>query len=210
MYTPSAFREDRLDLLLETIAKYPLATLVTSGPSGISASHIPLLYVSVSGKGVLRGHFARANPHWKERPESEALAIFTGPQHYISPAWYPSRREHGKVVPTWNYISVHVRGKLTFHTGPEWLREMLEALTDAQETAAGTGWRVSDAPREFIDAQMSAIVGVELAMEHVEGKWKLSQNRPAADREAVIAALEAAGGDAARHMARVMRGEQRS
>lgn len=205
MYNPSAFREERLEILLETVAAYPLAALVTAGPDGIEASHIPLVHVPGPGTGLLRGHLARANPHWKSEPAT-ALAIFTGPQHYISPSWYRSKAEHGKVVPTWNYIAVHVRGKLTFADDPAWLRDMLETLTDAQEARAGTGWRVADAPRDFIAAQMRAIVGVELAIESIEGKRKLSQNRPAEDRDSVAAALEAAGSEPARTMARLVRG----
>src|SRR5262249_14217906 len=131
MYTPRAFREERLDILREAIASHPLATLITAGEHGIQASHIPLVYVVVEGAEFLRGHVARANPHWREaRPGDQALAIFTGSQHYISPAWYQSKREHGRVVPTWNYISVHVRGKLTFPTEADWLWKMLETLTD--------------------------------------------------------------------------------
>ncbi len=206
MYTPSAFREPRVDVLLEAISQYPLATLVTSGAEGIRASHVPLMHVQTGGSGVLRGHIARANPHWREsQAGDDALAIFTGPQHYISPGWYHSKREHGKVVPTWNYITVHVRGKLTFRTEPEWLWDMLEALTNKQEAAAATGWRVTDAPRDYIDGQLASIVGVELAIGTMEGKWKLSQNRSAEDRDGVIAGLEALDSDAARDMARMMR-----
>ena len=206
MYTPGAFREDRAEVLLETIARHPLATLVTAGAAGIQASLIPMVHAHGATGGVLQGHVARANPHWREaQAGSEGLAIFTGPQHYVSPAWYPSKRAHGKVVPTWNYITVHVRGKLTFHQDAEWLWNMVEALTEAQEARLGTGWRVTDAPRDYIDVQLAAIVGVELAIESLEGKWKLSQNRTTEDREGVMAALEALGTESARDMAAAMR-----
>ncbi len=208
---PSTFREDRLDVLQEAIAAYPLATLITTGSEGIEVSHVPLLYVQTGDTAVLRGHIARANPQWKEtHADGQALAIFSGPQHYVSPAWYPSKREHGKVVPTWNYIAVHVRGSVTFKTDPEWLRQLVEDLTSSQEGKLGTGWRVTDAPKEFIDGQLAAIVGVELTVQAIEGKWKLSQNRNEADREGVIAGLEAVGSEPARVVAQVMRGERRS
>jgi transcriptional regulator len=211
MYTPSAFHEDRLDVLQEAIARYPLATLISTAGGDIQASHVPLIYVQSGDKAVLRGHVARANPHCRvQEATGGALAIFTGPQHYISPKWYPSKLDHGKVVPTWNYIVVHVQGRLTFRTDPEWLWQLLEALTDEQEKKLGTGWRVTDAPKEFIYGQLAAIVGVELTVETIQGKWKLSQNRTAADREGVIAGLESVGSESAREMARVMRGERKS
>jgi transcriptional regulator len=211
MYTPSAFREDRLDVLREAIARYPLATLISTAGKDIQTSHVPLVYVQTGGTAVLRGHVARANPHCVQtEANGEGLAVFTGPQHYISPKWYPSKRDHGKVVPTWNYIAVHVRGRLTFRTDAEWLWQMLEVLTNEQEGKLGTGWQITDAPRDFIDEQLAAIVGVELAVETIEGKWKLSQNRTAIDREGVIAGLESVGSELAREMAWVMRGEQTS
>jgi len=211
MYTPSAFREEHQEVLQEFIAKYPLATLLTTGTGGILASHVPLMCGESEGNTVLRGHVARANPHWREaQADASALAIFTGPQHYVSPAWYASKRDHGMVVPTWNYIAVHVRGRLSFKTDPAWLREMLENLTNEQERKLGTGWRVSDAPGEFIDGQLAAIVGVDLTVESIEGKWKLSQNRPEADREGVIAGLEAVGSEPALEVSREMRRQQKS
>jgi transcriptional regulator len=211
MYTPSAFREDRLDVLREAIARHPLATLISTAGKDIQASHVPLVYVQTGGTAVLRGHVARANPHCRPTEANrEGLAVFTGPQHYISPQWYPSKRDHGKVVPTWNYIAVHVRGRLTFRTDAEWLWQMLEVLTNEQEGPLGTGWRITDAPKDFIDEQLAAIVGVELTVETIEGKWKLSQNRTAIDREGVIAGLESVGSELAREMARVMRGERMS
>src|SRR5512142_3069539 len=144
MYCPAAFRETRPEVLQAAIAKYPLATLVTVGTGGIGASHLPLLHHAAGeGPGVLRGHLARVNPQWREyRPDSEALAIFHGPQHYITPRWYPSKEEHGRVVPTWNYVTVHVRGKLAFHSEPDWLLENVRALTDSQEAPNPPAWQV--------------------------------------------------------------------
>jgi transcriptional regulator len=210
VYNPAVFRETRPEVLAAAIAKHPLATLISVGSEGIDATHLPLLYLQAdAGAAVLRGHFARANPHWTHYAAgTEALAIFGGPEHYVTPGWYPSTREHGKVVPTWNYVTVHVRGKLTFFEDPEWLRANVSALTDAQERASEHPWRVSDAPADFIEKQLGAIVGVEMAISRMEGKWKLSQNRIPADHDGVVQGLEKLDSDAAREMSRIMKGEK--
>jgi len=201
MYTPAAFRETRADVIEAAIAAHPLAALVTMGSAGMEATHIPLLY----REGVLRGHMARANPQWQRySPNTEALAIFGGPQHYVSPSWYPSAKEHGKVLPTWNYVSVHVRGPLTFHHDTDWLLENVRALTDKQEAALDTPWRVDDAPPDYIANLTRAIVGVELTITGIEGKWKVSQNRTDADRKGAIEGLRKLGSDDARRMARLV------
>jgi transcriptional regulator len=206
MYTPAAFRETRAALIEAAMKAHPLAALVTTGAAGIEASHIPLLYASSDGgAAVLRGHMARANPQWQSYlPESEALAIFSGPQHYVSPTWYPSTVEHGKVVPTWNYVVVHARGALRFHHEAEWLLENVSALTDEHEGAMNPRWSVGDAPAGYIANLIGAIVGVELTIASLEGKWKVSQNRPPADREGVIHGLQALASDDARRMARLV------
>ncbi len=192
MYNPSAFRETRPEILEAAIASHPLATLVTMGSQRLDASHIPLLYYPAEGvSGVLGGHMARANPQWQDYArDSEALAIFSGPQHYVSPSWYPSKQETGNVVPTWNYVVVHARGSLSFRHDPEWLLENVRALTESQEEHRETPWRVTDAPRDFIENLLRAIVGVELTIDSLEGKWKVSQNRPVPDREGVVAGLQ--------------------
>jgi transcriptional regulator len=209
MYCPAAFRETRPEILRLTISKHPQAVLVTVGIQGIDASHIPLLHRPTSGGyGVLRGHLARANPQWKEYvPGSDALAIFSGPQHYVSPTWYPSKQEHGKVVPTWNYVTVHARGKLTFTTHPEWLLDIVRTLTEAQEISREPEWRVSDAPRDYIENQLGGIIGVELAITGLEGKWKLSQNRSTAEHDGVIAGLEELDSENAGAVAKIMKGK---
>ena len=209
MYCPAAFQESRPEVLRQAIAKYPLATLVTIGTRGICASHFPMLHRAADDSlGVLRGHLAKANPQWQEYVrDSEALAIFSGPQHYITPNWYPSKQKDGKVVPTWNYVIVHVRGSLTIHDDPQWLLENVRDLTDSQEGASGPPWSVSDAPGDYIEKLLGAIVGVELKITAWEGKWKLSQNRPAADYEGVIAGLEMAETPHAREMAGIMKRE---
>lgn len=186
MYNPASFRETDPEKLREAIREYPFATLVTIGAQGLEATHLPMMCAG----NMLRGHIAKANPQWQEyEAGTEALAIFTGPQHYISPNWYASKLEHGRVVPTWNYVAIHARGKLTFHHDPEWLRGLVTDLTGEHERTQEKPWRVSDAPAEFIDAQLRAIVGVEMTVTSMEGKWKLSQNRPAADVDGVIEGL---------------------
>lgn len=184
MYIPAHFREERPEALGELIRAYPLATLVTTGPDGIIANHVPLLLED----GRLLGHLARANPQWRDS-NGDVLAIFTGPDHYISPNWYPSKAEQGRVVPTWNYVAVHAYGKLLIHDDPAWLRALVTRLTDTHEAQLVRQWSVSDAPADYIDGLLKAIVGIEIRIERLEGKWKLSQNRPAEDRAGAAARL---------------------
>ena len=203
MYTPSLFAEQRPEVLAEAIQRHPLAALLTAGSAGrLSASHLPMLL----GDNALMGHLARANPHWKEYVAgTEALAIFSGPQHYISPGWYPSKAEHGKVVPTWNYVVVHVRGTLTFHEDALWLKQNITALTDRQESLREDPWKVADAPADFIDGLVKSIIGVQMTITSLEGKWKVSQNRSEEDREGVIDALEELASEPAWNMAQLIR-----
>jgi transcriptional regulator len=186
MYVPAHFREDRVEVLLDAMRRIALATLVTEGVGGIEANHLPLLLED----GVLRGHFARANPVWKNlKPETDALAVFLGPHAYVSPSWYPSKAESGKVVPTWNYITVHARGRLTLRDDPAWLRAHVGSLSEAHEAGSKAPWSVTDAPGEYIESLLRAIVGFEISITKLEGKWKLSQNRSAADKDGVREAL---------------------
>jgi transcriptional regulator len=207
MYRPAPFDEPRREVMISAMAQHPLAALVTIGTDGHTASHIPLLYYPAHGTtGILRGHIARANPQWQEHVSStEALAIFSGPQHYISPAWYPSKQQHGKVVPTWNYVVVHARGTLSFKHDPDWLLENVRALSNAQEQSSETPWKVEDAPPEFIANLLNAIVGVEMAITRLEGKWKVSQNRSIPDRLGVVAGLEKAETSESLEMARLVK-----
>lgn len=207
MYSPAPFQETRPDVLAAAIADHPLATLITAGADGLHASHVPLLCTPTeSGIGVLRGHMARANAHWRDAaPSCPALAIFSGPQHYISPNWYPSTQQDGKVVPTWNYVVVHAHGTLAIKDDPHWLLENVTALTDAHEASSPTPWRVSDAPSDYIQNLLKAIVGIELTITRWEGKWKLSQNRPLPDREGVAAGLTALATPAASKLAKIVK-----
>jgi transcriptional regulator len=203
VYIPQHFVEDRVEALTDFVRANPFCTLVTHGPDGLFASHIPLLLDSGAGpKGLLRGHLAKANPQWRTfAQDADVLAIFNGPHHYISPSWYPSKAEHGKVVPTWNYVAVHAYGQMRIVEDRERLLEHLRKLTDSQEVNNPERWHVDDAPAEYIDGLTKAIVGVEIEIGRMEGKWKVSQNRPAADREAVTDRLRNLGGDDAVAMA---------
>jgi transcriptional regulator len=191
LYTPPAFRVDELPLLLDHIARTGLATFITAGADGPIVSHVPLVHEpSETGMGRLIGHLARANPQWQNTDQSKpALAVFMGPDAYVSPSWYPSKAEHGRVVPTWNYAVVHVRGALTFFDDAEWLRAAVERLTHHHEGRRTDPWQVSDAPERFVAGQLKGIVGFEIAIASMEGKYKLSQNRSEPDREGVIAGL---------------------
>ena len=192
MYIPQHFREERPEVLRELMAKFPLAALVTAGTGGLEANHLPMLYDPEPVPwGTLRGHLSRANRQWQDySPVVEALAIFQGPQAYISPHWYPTKQQHGRVVPTWNYAVVHAHGKLSVYAEPERLRAFLDRLTAVNEAGQPKPWMPADSPPEYIDGLLKAIVGVELAITRIEGKWKVSQNQPAENQIGAAEGLE--------------------
>lgn len=191
MYIPNANLESRPEILHALMAAHPLAAVVTMTASGIVASHIPLVHEEDGSEfGVLKGHVSRANNQWKESTAGvDALAIFAGPQHYISVGWYPGTYEDGKEVPTWNYAVVHAYGPLRIVHDAAWMLAHLNSLTNTHEAGFPNPWKVSDAPAEFIESMMQGIVGFELPIQRLEGKWKASQNRNERDRQAVIAGL---------------------
>jgi transcriptional regulator len=193
MYQPPHFREERLEVQHAFMRANPLAILVTMGPGGLAANPVPLVLEAGEGShGVLRGHLARANPQWSSYdPSVECLTIFQGPDTYITPSWYETKHETGKVVPTWNYAIVQASGRLKVIDDPAWLRSHVEALTAEHESSREAPWAVTDAPDDFIAAQIMGIVGIEIAITRIEGKWKVSQNRRAADIEEVIEGLRA-------------------
>lgn len=189
-------------MLHDAIRHIGFGTLITHGEGGLGADHVPMLLEAEAG--VLRGHIARANPLWRNlKPGAQALAVFLGPDAYVSPSWYPSKAETGKAVPTWNYLTVHVRGTLTFSENPDWLRAHVAALSAAHEAGREQPWSIDDAPASYIDGMLRAIVGFELSIASLEGKWKLSQNRSPADREAVREAFLHESADA-QALARLM------
>jgi transcriptional regulator len=195
MYQPPAFREDRIEVQHQFIRAHPLGLLITAGPAGLLANLFPFLLDSEgTDKGTLRLHMARANPQWRElEAVEECLVEFRGPQDYVTPSWYETKRETGKVVPTWNYVTVHAWGHPRVIHDDVWLRRQIEDLTDSRESLRAAPWKVDDAPRDFIAAQMRGIVGIEIPISRIEGKWKMSQNRPAADRAGVVAGFREAG-----------------
>jgi len=203
MYTPAHFDESRTAVLHGFIERHPLAVIVAATAKGIIANHIPLMLASGgAGAGMLRGHVARANTMWQDVPAgSEVLAIFQGPSQYVSPNWYPSKREHGKVVPTWNYAVVHARGLIAWHHDKPRLRELVAALTDHHERGQAAPWKLGDAPEAYIQQMLAAIVGFEITITSLTGKWKASQNRSPADRAGVVGALAALADAAPREMA---------
>ncbi len=202
MYTPPAFREDDPDALRAIMRGARLATLVTATADGLVATPLPLFLVETEGAaGTLYGHLARANPQWKLPPSCEAMAIFAGPDAYVTPSWYPSKREHGKVVPTWNYEAVHAYGPVEFFDDRKRLRDAVTRLTELYERPRADPWAVTDAPDSYIDAQLRGIVGLRMPITRIEGKRKMSQNRPQADRDGVAAGLGASGSEADRRVA---------
>jgi transcriptional regulator len=197
MYQPPHFREDRLAVQHALIRAHPLGLLITAGPAGLQANQVPVLIDSdASENGTLRAHLARANPQLQELASAgECLVVFQGPQRYITPSWYATKLETGKVVPTWNYITVHAWGRPQVIDDAAWLRKQVGELTASNENARSAPWAVDDAPADFIASQLRAIVGIEIPITRIEGKWKVSQNRPAADREGVIAGLRGEADD---------------
>jgi transcriptional regulator len=201
MYLPTAFAETDVDAIVDCIRAHPLGLLITTGrrdpiadstvPSPVVANPVPF-HLDADADGSLRlvAHVARANPVWRDAdPAAEALVVFQGPQAYVSPGWYASKPLHGKVVPTWNYAVVQARGPLVVHDDPAWLHALVRRLTDHHEASMRSPWAVDDAPADFVDQMVSAIVGIEIPVREVVGKFKLSQNRGAADRAGVVQGL---------------------
>lgn len=195
MYMPQQFEQLNIEVMHELIRNRPLATLVTLGSNGINANHIPL-HISPTPEpfGVLRGHVARSNPIWSDLDQAiDALAIFHGPDAYISPSWYASKQETGKVVPTWNYTVVHAYGSLRIIDDATWVRTQLEALTAQNEAEFPHPWAVSDAPEAFTEKLIEVVVGIEMIITRLSGKWKVSQNQPPQNQRSVIQGLNANG-----------------
>lgn len=208
MYVPKHFEEPGVAVMQQLLRDQPLATLVTVGPNGPDANLIPLQLVVTEEAplGLLQGHVARANPLWKEYSEgSPVLAVFHGSESYISPSWYATKQETGRVVPTWNYAVVHARGTMCVIDDPAWVRAQIEALTQSQEASFERPWSVDDAPADYIEKSVRAIVGIEIAITGLQGKWKVSQNQPEPNRLGVIEGLKSLETEAATKMADIMR-----
>ncbi|MFZ1964936.1 MAG: FMN-binding negative transcriptional regulator [Roseiarcus sp.] len=207
MYEPPLHRQDDLAAQHALIRRHPLGLLVSHGPQGLVANALPFLIDAGASKfGTLRAHMARANGQWRDLAGAgEALAVFQGPDHYVSPSWYATKREAGKVVPTWNYVMVQARGAARAIEDEAWLRRQITALTQSQESSRLAPWAVGDAPEEFVAAMVKQIVGVEIEIADIRGKWKASQNRSPADRAGVVEGLTADGDAQALAMAAIVR-----
>ena len=196
MYEVKHFAEDRLEVQHSLIEKHPLGLLICNDENGRHVAN-PIPFILVRGRGdlgTLQAHIARPNPQWSQLQTSkECLVVFQGEEAYISPNWYPAKHEHGKVVPTWNYVTVHVWGLPKVIDDPDWIRSQIDHLTAQQEAEQANPWKVDDAPPEFTESMLKGIVGVEIAINEIQGKWKVSQNRSVADIQGVYAGLSAIG-----------------
>lgn len=202
MYLPKQFEETSVPVLRDLIKAHPLATVITRSESGLNANHIPLLLVEdAGGQMVLRGHVARANPMLDDlQVSTETLVVFQGAEHYITPSWYATKSENEKVVPTWNYVVVHAKGIMAIVDDDNWLHQQLEDLTDQQESVRSQPWSIGDAPADFLDQIKKAIVGFEVRVESLVGKWKVSQNQPHRNRASVADGLAELGTESASSM----------
>jgi transcriptional regulator len=197
MYMPAQFKEERIEVLHDAIRQVRLGTLVTLGPQGLEASHVPMLVDPAPAPyGTLRGHIAKANGQWRApAKDTQALAMFLGPNAYVTPSWYATKKQTGKVVPTWNYVAIHAYGPAEFFDDPDQLLAIVTGLTDTHEKPRAAPWAVTDAPTDFIRAQLKGIVGFQLPIARLEGKWKMSQNRTAEDRSGVVEGMAREGGE---------------
>jgi transcriptional regulator len=208
VYVPQHFAPPDDAAVQDLLRRHGAADLVTSTADGLRATLLPFVYDEPDDDhplGRLLGHVARPNDQWRQPALGEAMVIVRGPDAYISPAWYPSKTEHGRVVPTWNYVTAHVHGRLVVHDDADWVESLVRRLTAKHEDGREPGWSVEDAPPDYVAGQLRAIVGLEVAISRVEAKWKLSQNRPEGDRLGVVAALDDEPGRAAHEVADAMR-----
>lgn len=210
MHVPKHFQQKERQTLLELIGNFPFATVVSLGEGVITADHLPLIIADEhADQLILQGHVARANPVWERIQGQSVLAIFHGPHAYVSPGAYPGKKVHGKVVPTWNYAVVHAAGPINFIHDSEWKFQFLDRLTHHSEKAEPEPWSMSEAPQEFIEKLSGAIVGFEIAVNRIEGKWKMSQNQPMENQAGVVAALETRTDTSSHAVARLIRGMQK-
>ncbi len=206
MHIPKIFRQENVEELISVIEEYSFATLLTYSGGGMDATHLPVVLESVDEKLILKAHIAKANPLWKKvREGSDVLVIFNGPNCYVSPSHYPTKKQHGRAVPTWNYVVVHVRGTMSFVTDPDWIYDVIDVLTAKHEASSSSPWSMSDAPREYIQRMLPAIVGVEIEVKTLEGQWKLSQNQPNANQQGVIEGLSSIDDPASQSVASMVR-----
>jgi transcriptional regulator len=209
MYTPTSFKEEDSAVLREMMSQIGFISLVTPTLNGLVATQAPVLLDTSHGEyGMLRGHIARANPQWQTAAVEEGLAIFLGPNGYVSPQWYAAKREHGRVVPTWNYVAIHAHGRVRFSEDQDLLRDIVTQLTEHHEAKFEQPWSVSDAPADYIDGMLKAIIAFEMPISRIESSWKLSQNRSEADRVGAMEGLLSRGCPVAEEMAKTFPGKE--
>lgn len=210
MYIPSHFQEQHKDALLELIAKNPLSTIVWQSPDGTFADHIPMFFkASESGNGCLLGHVARNNPLWRYASNQEVLVIFQGVNAYISPNWYATKQETGKAVPTWNYVAVHVYGKIRAIEDVTWISQQLSTLTSLHEQSQAKPWKMTDAPPDYIERMINAVVGIEIEIMQIIGKSKMSQNQVIDNQQSIGAALNGLDSEMAKSVANLVLGNHK-
>ncbi|MCE0492744.1 FMN-binding negative transcriptional regulator [Vibrio salinus] len=206
MYIPATFKQDNIDEMISVMRDYPFATLVAHTGTDIEVVHLPVSVESTENSIVLKSHIAKANPFWKVIEEqSKVLVIFNGAHSYISPSYYPTKAQHGRAVPTWNYVVVHAKGNIHYVHEPQAVYQILETLTNEQEAQFELPWSISDAPGDFIEKLQTAVVGIEIKVESIEGKWKVSQNQPAENKQGVIDGLQASTNPMASEMVSLVR-----
>jgi len=206
MYIPKKFQQDDIKNFKDVMIEYPFATLITHNETGTDAEHIPLLLNRVNDKDVLQGHIAKANPLWKNIKENTpVLIVFNGPNCYISPNYYPTKQDHGKVVPTWNYVVVHVKGIISAIHDEKWKLKMIDNLTNQHEKHQANPWVITDAPSEYINKMLPAIVGLEIEILSINGKWKVSQNQPERNKQGIYTALAQEGDHNAHKIAELVK-----
>lgn len=194
MFQPSYFKQKDNQQMLSFIQTYPMASIVSMSSKGLIGNHIPMLVVKRHDKYYLQGHVARVNSIWQDLDETiDVISIFMGPNAYVSPNWYPSKKDDPKTVPTWNYVAVHVTGKISFFHDKEWLIHHLKNLSSTHEARVNESWKLSDAPNEYIDKMLKAIVGVEICISDIKGNTKMSQNHPEPNRQGVIKGFNTLG-----------------
>ena len=190
MHIPSKFNQNEESQLIAIMREYPFATLVTHTEAGIEATHLPVILGQADGKTIIKAHIAKANKLWQTvKAGADSLLIFNGPNCYVSPNYYPTKKESGKAVPTWNYVVVHVKGAISFIDDEKWIYNLINSLTQVHESTQDTPWSISDAPDTYINKMLSAIVGIEIAIDSIEGQWKLSQNQPEVNKFGVVQGL---------------------
>lgn len=208
MYIPRKFRQENAEELVALIQQHPFATLIMNSEQGVEALHLPVLLEQMGERLVLKAHIAKANDVWKKvKNGAEALVIFNGPNCYVSPNHYPTKAEHGRAVPTWNYVVVHVKGAVSFTHDSDWIYGVIDELTSKHEAESPTPWTIADAPEEYIHKMLSAIVGVEIAVNSMIGKWKLSQNQPEINQQGVIQGLSSLNDAASQGVASMVSGQ---